>query len=163
MALAGLRRYEEALTEYFQCYLLEETCSKFLKMEMVKVFHQLITARAEVPEEPQASPSRLVNFYCQSEKDSDSSDSEGQSEGEDNDDEVKRTRKLLEKNKKLLIQKNCRLTSVLTMIDVAVTRLVTNPPKLCPRPLDPAAADKDDVDCSLCFRLVWLLSSSQML
>ena len=43
MALAGLERYKEALTEYFQCYLLEDSCSKFLKMEIVKVLQLLIT------------------------------------------------------------------------------------------------------------------------
>ena len=77
-------------------------------------------------------------------------ESEDEETGETDD--VTLTRRLVKKNKKLLIAKNKRLTTVLNMIDEAVKCLVTNPPKLTPRPLDPRAADRDDFDCSLCFR-----------
>ena len=65
---------------------------------------------------------------------------------------MKRARKILDKNTKLLMTKNKELSSVLNMIDTAVTRLVTNPPKLGPRPLRADQADKEDLECSLCFR-----------
>ena len=153
MALAGLERYEEALTEYFQCYLLEDSCSKFLKMEIVKVFQLLIIARSGHSDDPPTSPSRQAKFYGESEKGSDSSESGGETEEEEEEgDDVKRARKLLDKNTKLLSTKNKELSSVLTMIEAAVTRLGTNPPKLGPRPLRPDQADKEDLDCSLCFR-----------
>lgn len=154
MALAGLQRYEEALTEYFQCFLLENSCSKFLKMEIVKVFQLIITAGDS--EEPQTSPGNPVKFYSESERGSESSDSEGdteEEEGEEEGNDVKRARMLLDKNTELLMTKNKELSSVLHMIDAAVTRLVTNPPKLGPRPLRPDQADKEDLDCSLCFRM----------
>ena len=143
MALAGLRRYEEALIEYFKCYLLEDSCSKFLRMEIMKVFHELITTSGQ---EEAGDPPTLCS----------ESEEEGE-EGEDGEsDDVTLTRKLVKKNKKLLIAKNKRLTAVLNMIEQAVRGLVSNPPKLSPRPLDPQAADKDDFDCSLCFRSVLL-------
>lgn len=141
MALAGLRRYEEALIEYFKCYLLEDSCSKFLRMEIMKVFHELITTSGQ---EEAGDPPTLCS----------ESEEEGE-EGEDGEsDDVTLTRKLVKKNKKLLIAKNKRLTAVLNMIEQAVRGLVSNPPKLSPRPLDPQAADKDDFDCSLCFRML---------
>ena len=143
MALAGLERYEEALTEYFQCYLLEDSCSKFLKMEIVKVFQLLITAGSGDSDDQ-------VKFYGESERSSESSHSDTEEEEEAND--VKRARKLLDKNTKLLMTKNKELSGVLHMIDGAVTRLVSNPPKLGPRPLRSDQADKEDLDCSLCFR-----------
>ena len=154
MALAGLERYKEALTEYFQCYLLEDSCSKFLKMEIVKVLQLLITARSGDSDDSPTSPSRQAKFYGESEKGSDSSESEGETEEEEEEEgnDVKRARKLLDKNTKLLSSKNKELSTVLDMIDAAVTRLVTNPPKLGPRPLRPEQADKEDLDCSLCFR-----------
>ena len=153
MALAGLERYKEALTEYFQCYLLEDSCSKFLKMEIVKVFQLLITARTSDSDDPPASPSRQTKFYGESERGSDSSESEGETEEEEEEgNDVKRARKILDKNTKLLMTKNKELSSVLKMIDTAVTRLVTNPPKIGPRPLRADEADKEDLDCSLCFR-----------
>jgi len=152
MALAGLERYEEALTEYFQCYLLEDSCSKFLKMEIVKVFQLLITAGSGDSDEPPSSPSRQVKFYGEAERCSESSHSDTEEEEEEEANDVKRARKLLDKNTKLLMTKNKELSGVLHMIDGAVSRLVTNPPKLGPRPLRPDQADKEDLDCSLCFR-----------
>ena len=158
MALAGLERYEEALTEYFQCFLLEDSCSKFLKMEIVKVFQLIITAGSGDKEDPPRSPGGQVKFYGESERGSESSDSEGDTEEEEEEEEgndVQRARKLLDKNTKLLMTKNKELSNVLHLIDAAVSRLVTAPPKLGPRPLRPEQADKEDLDCSLCFRLVW--------
>ena len=144
MALAGLRRYEEALIEYFKCYLLEDSCSKFLRMEIMKVFHELITTSGQ---EEAGDPPTLC-----SESDEEGEGGEEAEEGESDD--VTLTRKLVKKNKKLLIAKNKRLTAVLKMIEQAVRGLVSNPPKLSPRSLDPQAAEKDDFDCSLCFRCV---------
>ena len=155
MALAGLERYEEALTEYFQCFLLEDSCSKFLKMEIVKVFQLIITAGSGDKEDPPRSPGGQVKFYGESERGSESSDSEGDTEEEEEEEEgndVQRARKLLDKNTKLLMTKNKELSNVLHLIDAAVSRLVTAPPKLGPRPLRPEQADKEDLDCSLCFR-----------
>jgi len=147
VALAGLGRFEEAIIELFHCYLLEDSCSKMLRMEMVKVFHQLITARGQEETEEKVSQASL---YSESEEEED-----GEDEGEDaEEDDVTLTRKLVKKNKKLLIAKNRRLTGVLAMIDQAVKGRVTNPPKLVPRPLDPQDADRDDFDCSLCFRML---------
>ena len=153
MALAGLERYDEALTEYFQCYLLEDSSSKFLKMEIVKVFQLLITAGSGDSDDPPSSPARQVKFYGEAERGSESSHSDTEEEEQEEEtNDVKRARKLLAKNTKLLMTKNKELSGVLHMIDGAVTRLVTNPPKLAPRPLRPDQADKEDLDCSLCFR-----------
>ena len=91
MALAGLEKYEEALAEYFQCFLLEDSCSEFLRTEMMKMFQLLIT-------------------------------------------------------------RNQNLSPALSMIDKAVTQLVSNPPQPSPRHLRSDQADKEDLDCSLCFR-----------
>jgi len=143
MALAGLRRYEEALIAYFKCYLLEDSCSKFLRMEMMKVFHQLITASGQEESGELGLPPTL---YSESEEEAEADEGES--------DDVTMTRKLVKKNKKLLIAQNARLTAVLNMIEQAVSGLVSNPPKLSPRALDPRAAEKDDFDCSLCFRSV---------
>ena len=158
MALAGLERYDEALTEYFQCYLLEDSSSKFLKMEIVKVFQLLITAGSGDSDDPASSPARQVKLYCEAERGSESSHSDTEEEEEEEEEEkveakdVKRAERLLAKNTRLLMTKNKELSGVLHMIDGAVTRLVTNPPKLAPRPLRPDEVDKEDLDCSLCFR-----------
>ena len=55
--------------------------------------------------------------------------------------------------KSLIITKNKRLSLVLAKIDEAIKEIIsTNGQSKPRRNIDPAAVDKDDFDCALCFR-----------
>ena len=74
MALASLGNMEEALITYFQCLVLEESCSKALRTEIYKVLHKLVLASKESSVEsesgepqqkssPQASIVSITTLY----------------------------------------------------------------------------------------------------
>lgn len=142
MALAALHRYEEAVVVYFQCFLLEDKCSKTLKTEIVKAMYKLITAKGAESENevPSTLPTSLVQLVSQG---GSNTASDGESDTQESD------------SSKSLIAKNKRLVSVLDRIEEGVKQIVNPVESIPQRPIDPEAVDKDDFDCALCFRLLW--------
>merc|ERR1712192_37632 len=61
MALASLGNMEEALIAYFQCLVLEESCSKALRTEIYKVLYKLVMASKESSVESESVDPMLGN------------------------------------------------------------------------------------------------------
>ena len=124
---------------YFQCFLLEDKCSKTLKTEIVKAMYKLITAKGAESENevPSTLTTSLVQLVSQG---SSNTASDGESDTQDSD------------SSKSLIAKNKRLVSVLDRIEEGVKQIVNPVESIPQRPIDPEAVDKDDFDCALCFR-----------
>ena len=146
MVLTALENYEEALIAYFQCFILEDNCSKALRNEMYKVLYKLITCSSEDSEQ--------TAMGGQSEESEGGSEEEGQDEVERGGGELLG----------LVVTRNPRLCAVLDRVDAAIKCIITMNCGNTQRNIDPAAVDKDDFDCSLCFRFgltrVFLLCSS---
>jgi len=154
LALAALHRFEEAIVVFFQCFILEENCSKALKMEIVKAMYKLITAKGAETEDVLPSPSSskaFVKFASHPNL----SDTDCTSDGEESVNTENESDSLIAQ-KSLIITKNKRLSLVLAKIDEAIKEIIsTNGQSKPRRNIDPAAVDKDDFDCALCFRLLW--------
>lgn len=155
MALAALHRYEEAVVVFFQCFVLEEKCSKALKMEIVKAMYKMITARGQEAEDmlPNSLTRSFVKFSSHpnlnlSQNKAESSD--GESDYTETDSEV-----LPSADSSRVIAKNKRLNSVLSKIDEGVKNIITLSQTKSQRYISPEAVDKDDFDCALCYRLLW--------
>lgn len=151
LALAALHRFEEAIVVFFQCFILEENCSKALKMEIVKAMYKLITAKGAETEDVLPSPSSskaFVKFASHPNL----SDTDCTSDGEESVNTENESDSLIAQ-KSLIITKNKRLSLVLAKIDEAIKEIIsTNGQSKPRRNIDPAAVDKDDFDCALCFR-----------
>merc|ERR1711992_349366 len=175
MALASLGNMEEALITYFQCLVLEESCSKALRTEIYKVLHKLVLASKESSVEsesgepqqkssPQASPTTTrsspagsMQFLSKAGSRTslqDKGDQETESESDNEEDSTITIRKL-KSNKKMLISKNQRLCGVLDKIDTVIVEGTKMTHTQKDRDIDPEAVKAEDFDCSLCFRLLW--------
>merc|ERR1712079_4979 len=175
MALASLGNMEEALITYFQCLVLEESCSKALRTEIYKVLHKLVLASKESSVEsesgepqqkssPQASPTTTrsspagsMQFLSKAGSRTslqDKGDQETESESDNEEDSTITIRKL-KSNKKMLISKNQRLCGVLDKIDNVIIEGTKMTHTQKDRDIDPEAVKAEDFDCSLCFRLLW--------
>merc|ERR1719400_2298473 len=176
MALASLGNMEEALISYFQCLVLEESCSKALRTEIYKVLYKLVMASKESSVESDgdpaaaegtrspslsrasgASPRGSMQFLS---KDSSSTSLQDQAEQETDSDSEKEedstiTIRKLKSNKKMLISKNQRLCGVLDKIDNVIVEGTKMTHTQKDRDIDPEAVKAEDFDCSLCFRLLW--------
>lgn len=65
MALSALGNYAEALVAYFECLILEGSCSKPLKAEILKVLHKLVNeSRAPVSETAAGRPGSSSSLDC---------------------------------------------------------------------------------------------------
>merc|ERR1711962_1574174 len=166
---------EEALITYFQCLVLEESCSKALRTEIYKVLHKLVLAskepsvdsesgEAEQKNSPQASPTTTrsspagsMQFLPKAGSRTslqDKGDQETESESDNEEDSTITIRKL-KSNKKMLISKNQRLCGVLDKIDNVIIEGTKMTHTQKDRDIDPEAVKAEDFDCSLCFRLLW--------
>jgi hypothetical protein len=61
----------------------------------------------------------------------------------------------LKHTRQMLIAKNKKLCNVLDKVDEGVRSILTMNCQKDNRHIDPNVVDKDDFDCSLCFRLLW--------
>lgn len=157
MVLAARENYEEALIAYFQCLILEDSCSKALRTEIFKVTFKLISHRYNETEDlPQGASKIDVKFFSQPDLRMDFCEGENDSEGDDSEEEMDLGTTLkIKQSRKMLVAKNKRLSNALDRVDEAVRNILSmSSPDKC-RNIDPAAVDKDDFDCSLCFRLLW--------
>merc|ERR1712192_228592 len=182
MALASLGNMEEALIAYFQCLVLEESCSKALRTEIYKVLYKLVMASKESSVESEvdpmlgnsgsspipsraspagsmSSPAGSMQFLS---KASSSTSLQDQAEQDTDSDSEKEgeggstiTIRKLKSNKKMLISKNQRLCGVLDKIDTVIVEGTKMTHTQKDRDVDPAAVKAEDFDCSLCFRLLW--------
>ena len=146
MALSALHKYEDAIAALIKGYILENSGSKLLKMEIVKTMHKLIQTKGKETEDylPTSNVVKSpIMFSSQPNLNRDSSD------GEDTEDDVE-TR--TEENRKLLISKNTRLCAHLRRIDESVQSFIRSVKSKSERDIDPNAVNKDDFECSLCFR-----------
>lgn len=160
MALAAQLRYEEALISYFQCYLLENNCSRALKTEMVRAMYKLINMKGAETEDvlPKSGASKSVSPIFSSHpnlhhNDNDHSDGESESEATENENEDAESKLL--KNRKILLSKNNRLVNLLKRIEEATVQLLGTSRENVDRHIDPAAVVKEDFECSLCLRIFW--------
>jgi len=162
MVLTARENYEEALVSYFQCLILEDSCSKALRTEIFKVIYKLISHKYMETEDLNPGPSKLGAKFL-SEPDlsmeicSGGNDSESENDDSEEDifDQTAGTMRNMRKSRKLLIAKNKRLCNVLDRVDEAVKYTLSMNCQQKNRHIDPEAVDKDDFDCSLCFRLLW--------
>jgi len=161
-ALSALHRYEEAVVVFFQCFMLEDTCSKALRLEIMKAMYKLITSKGSEMEDVLPAPTirALVKFASQPNLESSHSHNSRSnrytSDGESESSSVEEVNQEINLNQsKLLMTKNKRLVGVLTKIDQAVKAVAEAKYPKTQRDIDPAAVDKDDFDCALCFRMLW--------
>merc|ERR1712032_1131956 len=180
MALASLGNMEEALIAYFQCLVLEESCSKALRTEIYKVLYKLVMASKESsvasevdptgntgsspipsrasPAGSMSSPAGSMQFLS---KASSSTSLQDQAEQDTDSDSEKEgegstiTIRKLKSNKKMLISKNQQLCGVLDKIDTVIVEGTKMTHTQKDRDIDPEAVKAEDFDCSLCFRLLW--------
>ena len=126
MALAALHRYEEAVAVFFQCFVLEDKCSKVLKTELVKAMYKIIN-RAETDDRlPNASVRSSAKFSSHpnlihganraTRPRSEASD--GESDYTETDSEV-----LSSAESKMVIVKNKRLSAVLNKVEDGVKKI----------------------------------------
>jgi len=160
MVLSALENYEDALVAYFQCLILEDNCSKALRTEIFKVTYKLISHRYNETEDlPQAMDKMEVKYFSQpdlshchggNDSGSDIDDSEEDLFGQSASSSLK-----MKHSRQMLIAKNKKLCNVLDKVDEGVRNILTMNCQKDNRHIDPKAVDKDDFDCSLCFRLLW--------
>jgi len=165
MALASLGNMEEALISYFQCLVLEESCSKALRTEIYKVLYKLVVASKEWSVDPadgspvpsRASPPGSMHFLSKASSSASLQDQAEQDTDSDSDKEEASTITIrkLKSNKKMLISKNQRLCAVLDKIDNVIVEGTKMTHTQKDRDIDPEAVKAEDFDCSLCFRLLW--------
>jgi len=164
MALAAMGNLEEALVAFFQCLVLEESCSKALRTEIYKVLYKLVSLKHSVElEDMQPGPSKRAEMSSAPDlhssfplMDIPSSSEDSDSEEEmDNESETMITLKKLKETKKMLISKNRKLCSLLDKMDAAMIPILGKNTTQKDRDIDPAAVRHEDFDCSLCFRLMW--------
>jgi len=162
MVLAARENYEAALVAYFQCLILEDSCSKALRTEIFKVIYKLISHRYNENEDLNQGPSKMeVKFLSQPDLSMDICHG-GNTSGSDNDDSEEDfcgqnagTMMKMKLHRNMLVAKNKKLCNVLDKVDEAVKNILTMNCQQKNRHIDPEAVDKDDFDCSLCFRLLW--------
>jgi len=169
MALASLGNMEDALISYFQCLVLEESCSKALRTEIYKVLYKLVVASKEgsvdnnvepvngSPVPSRTSPAGSMHFLSKASSSAslqDQADQETDSDSEKEEGSTITIRKL-KSNKKMLISKNQRLCGVLDKIDTVIVEGTKMTHTQKDRDVDPSAVKAEDFDCSLCFRLLW--------
>jgi len=180
MALASLGNMEEALIAYFQCLVLEESCSKALRTEIYKVLYKLVMASKESSVESEvdptgnngsspipsraspagsmSSPAGSMQFLSKASSSTSLQDQAEQDTDSDSDKEGEGstiTIRKLKSNKKMLISKNQRLCGVLDKIDTVIVEGTKMTHTQKDRDIDPEAVKAEDFDCSLCFRLLW--------
>lgn len=167
MALAAMGQPEDALVAFFQCLVLEESCSRALRTEIYKMLFKLVNQRQSVEEEEaEASKSPVSKSFkflshpdlrlqddgtasVSSVSTNNSSDSEEESE------EKTITIRKLKTKRKMIISKNQRLCGVLDKVDSVLIKTLNQSCIQRNRDIDPAAVKAEDYDCSLCFRLLW--------
>merc|ERR1711990_1384418 len=170
MALASLGNMEEALISYFQCLVLEESCSKALRTEIYKVLYKLVVSSKESsvesdveasnssPLPSRASPAGSMQLLSKTSSSTsllDQADPETDSDSENEEGGSTITIRKLKSNKKMLISKNQRLCGVLDKIDTVIVEGTKMTHTQKDRDIDPEAVKAEDFDCSLCFRLLW--------
>jgi len=159
MVLTARENYEEALVSYFQCLILEENCSKALRNEIFKVISKLISSDQSETEEMQLKQEEEAKHYSQSDITGIPSEHESESEPEDSEeDQVEKSFRAslkMKQKRQLLVAKNKKLCSLLDKVEEGVRTILTMNWKQENRHIEPEAVDKDDFDCTLCFRLLW--------
>jgi len=152
MVLTARENYEEALVSYFQCLILEENCSKALRTEIFKVITKLISSGHSDMEGMDNKEEEEVEDITKSEQET---ESETEDSEEDRCDRSSRLSMQMKHKRQLLVAKNKKLCGVLDKVEEGVRSILTMNWKQENRHIDPKAVDKDDFDCSLCFRLLW--------
>lgn len=160
MALAALHRYEEAVAVFFQCFVLEDKCSKVLKTELVKAMYKIIN-RAETDDRlPNASVRSSAKFSSHpnlihganraTRPRSEASD--GESDYTETDSEV-----LSSAESKMVIVKNKRLSAVLNKVEEGVKKTISiaSGQSKSQRHIDPEKVEEVDFQCTVCLRLLW--------
>jgi len=160
MVLTARENYEEALVAYFQCLILEDNCSKALRTEIFKVTYKLISCRYNETEDLPHEMDRMeVKFFSQPDLTHCSAEHDSGSDIDDSEEDVFGSSSCstlkMKHHRQLLIAKNKKLCSVLDKVDEGVRNILTMNCQQEDRHIDPKAVDKDDFDCSLCFRLLW--------
>jgi len=168
MALASLGNMEEALISYFQCLVLEESCSKALRTEIYKVLYKLVVSSKEWSVDSdvgdpvdggqvqsRASPAGSMHFLSKASSSTSLQDQAESDSDSEKEEDSKITIRKLKSNKKMLISKNQRLCGVLDKIDTVIVEGTKMTHTQKDRAIDPEAVKAEDFDCSLCFRLLW--------
>jgi len=159
MVLTAKENYEDALVSYFQCLILEETCSKALRTEIFKVTYKLVSHKYNETEDiPPVMKKTDVRFYSQPDLSLCEVENESGSDADDSEEDLSACAcptVNMKKNRQLLIAKNKRLCGVLDKVDEGVREILSRNCQKQNRYIDPKAVDKDDFDCSLCMRLLW--------
>jgi len=139
-ALSGLGDPEEALLAFFHCLVLEETCSKALRAEIVRELSKILSkdqSRMELDTIDSRSGSQeVVGMEI---------DLEDQSRGGGDHMSLATS---------FLPSENQRLCSLLNRIEGHLTQMKERPHKQEDRDIDPSLVQEGDFNCPLCLRLL---------
>jgi len=141
-ALSGQDNPDEALLAFFHCLVLEQTCSKALKVEIVQEFCKIMSKE----------DSRM-ELDGQTALDSCGSPQQDDVVGMETDIEDEGARPSLAT--RLLPSENKQICSLLVRIETELSQITEKPHKQEDREIDCSLMQEGDFNCPLCLRLLW--------
>jgi len=144
-ALSGLDKPDEALVAFFHCLVLEETCSKALRAEIVQEFCTIMF-KEESKMDLDGQPA--LDSSC-------SSLMQGDETGMEIDSEDQGERLFPSLATNLLPSENKQLCSLLVRIEADLSQIIEKPHKQEDRDIDSSLLKEGDFNCPLCLRLLW--------
>lgn len=154
MALLSQEQYGEALISYFQCLVLEETCSKALRSQIIKCLYKIFIVSNQYQETEDNYHSQSSHIEGEDNSQKTDEDSDGESIGlEPFLDHAFFSYK--GKVAKHLITKNRTLCTLLDRMNKSVEILLSSFHQPRKREIPQEKIDKDDFECSLCYRNLW--------
>jgi len=141
-ALSGQDNPEEALVAFFHCLVLEQTCSKALRAEIVQEFCKIMfkeESRMELE-----SGQNALDSCCSSQQDCEVA---MEIDTEDQGDQS------LARN--LLPRENKQICSLLVRIEDELSQITEKPHRQEDREIVCSLLQEEDFNCPLCLRLLW--------
>jgi len=153
MVLNAKENYEDVMVSYFQCLILEETCSEALRIEIFKVTFKPVSHKYNETEDiPPVMNKTEVWFYSQPDLSLCELENKSGSDGNEDLRACACPTVNMKRSRQLLIAKNKRLCGVLDKVDEGEREILSRNCQKQNRPVDPKAVDKDDFDCFLFMR-----------
>jgi len=143
-ALSGQDNPDEALVAFFHCLVLEETCSKALRTEIVKEFYKIMAKEESGME---LDGQNALDSCCSSQMQDDEIGMEMDTEDQEGGYQSLATR--------LLPSENKQICSLLVRIEADLSQITENPHKQEDRDIDCSLLQEGDFNCPLCLRLLW--------
>jgi len=140
-ALSSQDHPDEALIAFFHCLVLEQTCSKALRAEIVQEFYKIMSKENRMELDGRSA---LLDS-CGSSEDGGVG---MEMDTEDQEDRPSRaTRRLPSENK--------QICSLLVRIEAELSQITEQPHKQEDRDIDCSLLQEGDFNCPLCLRMLW--------